>query len=137
MPGQGRILGFVLLAIAVIVFVVAVGWLLTEETSAGGRILGLFIVLLVFVLAQGKVTRAEVALELNTPMDRVQDMVRDLVGKNLFSGAINWKDGVLYSKQASQMKADRKCPNCGGQVELVGKGVIQCPYCGAEVFLAS
>lgn len=171
MPGQGRLLGFVLLAIAVIVFLVAVGWLLTEETSAGGRILGLFIVLLVFVLplgggglylvtkgrqesieyaeiakqktilnmvlAQGKVTLSEVALELNTPIDRVQDMVRDLVGKNLFSGAINWKDGVLYSRQASQMKADRKCPNCGGQVELVGKGVIQCPYCGAEVFLAS
>jgi DNA-directed RNA polymerase subunit RPC12/RpoP len=89
------------------------------------------------VLAQGKVTLAEVGLELNTPRDQVEDYVRDLVGKNLFSGAINWKDGILYSKQASEMKADRKCPNCGGQVELAGKGVIKCPYCGAEVFLAS
>ena len=89
------------------------------------------------VLAQGKVTLSDVALELNTPIDQVEDMVRDLVGKNLFSGAINWQDGVLYSKQASEMKADRKCPNCGGQVELAGKGVIKCPFCGAEVFLAS
>jgi DNA-directed RNA polymerase subunit RPC12/RpoP/ABC-type sulfate transport system permease subunit len=171
MPGQGRTLGFILLAIAVVVFLVAVGWLLTEQTSAGGRVLGLMIVLLVFVLplgggglylltkgrqesaeyaeiarqkkilnmvlAQGKVTLSEVALELNVPMERVQNMVRDLVGKNLFSGAINWQDGVLWSKQASQMKADRKCPNCGGQVELAGKGVVKCPYCGAEVFLAS
>jgi DNA-directed RNA polymerase subunit RPC12/RpoP len=64
-------------------------------------------------------------------------MVRDLVGKNLFSGAINWKDGILYSKQASELKADRKCPNCGGQLELVGKGVIECPFCGSEVFLAT
>ncbi len=89
------------------------------------------------VLAQGKVTLSEVALEIDTPMEKVEDMVRDLVGKNLFSGAINWQDGVLYSKQASEMKADRKCPNCGGQVELAGKGVIKCPFCGAEVFLAS
>ncbi|MCX6028463.1 MAG: hypothetical protein NT169_04055 [Chloroflexi bacterium] len=171
MPGQGRTLGYILLAIAVIVFLVAVGWLLTEPTSAGGRVLGLLIVLLVFVLplgagglylltkgrqegaeyaeiakqkkilnmvlAQGKVTLSEVALELNAPREKVEDYVRDLVGKNLFSGAINWQDGVLWSKQASQMKADRKCPNCGGQVELAGKGVIKCPYCGSEVFLAS
>ena len=89
------------------------------------------------VLAQGRVTLSEVALELDTPMDQVEDMVRDLVGKNLFSGAINWEDGVLYSKQASQMKADRKCPNCGGEVTLAGKGVIECPFCGSEVFLAS
>ena len=171
MPGQGRTLGFILLAVAVIVFLVAVGWLLTEQTSAGGRVLGLLIVLLVFVLplgggglylltkgrqesaeyaeiakqkkilnmvlAQGKVTLSEVALELNAPREKVEDYVRDLVGKNLFSGAINWQDGVLWSKQASQMKADRKCPNCGGQVELAGKGVVKCPFCGSEVFLAS
>jgi len=65
-------------------------------------------------------------VELDLPIDTVEDMVRDLVGKNLFSGAINWKDGILYSKQASELKADRKCPNCGGQLELVGKGVIAC-----------
>ena len=171
MPGQGRIIGYILIAIAAIVLIVAAGWLLSEEITASGRILGLLVVLLVLVLplggggvyllskgrqesteyqeiakqkkilnmvlAQGKVTLAEVALELGTPHDLVEDHVRDLVGKNLFSGAINWKDGVLYSKQASEMKADRKCPNCGGQIELVGKGVVACPYCGAEVFLAS
>lgn len=89
------------------------------------------------VLAQGKVTLSDVALELNAPIEQVEDMVRDLVGKNLFSGAINWKDGVLYSKQAATMKADHKCPNCAGELELAGKGVIKCPFCGAEVFLAS
>ncbi len=89
------------------------------------------------VLAQGKVTLSDVALELNAPIEQVEDMVRDLVGKNLFSGAINWKDGVLYSKQAAAMKADHKCPNCAGELELAGKGVIKCPFCGAEVFLAS
>lgn len=89
------------------------------------------------VLTQGKVTLSDVALELNAPIEQVEDMVRDLVGKNLFSGAINWGDGVLYSKQAAAMKADHKCPNCAGELELAGKGVIKCPFCGAEVFLAS
>ena len=79
------------------------------------------------VLAQGKVTLSDVALELNTPMDQVEDMVRDLVGKNLFSGAINWEDGILYSKQASQMKADRKCPNCGGELDSGRQGRDQVP----------
>jgi DNA-directed RNA polymerase subunit RPC12/RpoP len=175
MPGQGRTVGIILIAIAAAVFVGAAILMIaqasTGETGVTGAILGMLIVTVVvalplgaggvyllakgkqestqyaevakqkkilnMVLAQGKVSLSEVALELDTPRDQVEDMVRDLVGKELFSGAINWQDGVLFSKQASQMKADRKCPNCGGQVDLVGKGVIKCPYCGSEVFLAS
>ena len=179
MPGQGRIIGIILIAVALIACLLATAWLLVAVsqgvgqggTDPGGAILGLFIVAIVFVLplggggiylltksqqekteyaeiekqkkllnmvlAQGKVSFSEVALELNMPRDQVEDMVRDLVGKNLFSGAINWNDGILYSKQASQMKADRKCPNCAGELTLAGKGVIECPFCGSEVFLAS
>ena len=173
MPGHGRAIGIILIAVAVVVLLASVVWLLAEPATGtgGGKALGLLLVLLVFVLplggggayllvkgrqetaeytelakqkkilnmvlAQGKVTLSEVALELNVPMDQVEEMVRDLVGKNLFSGAINWEDGVLYSRQASQMKADRKCPNCGGELTLAGKGVIKCPFCGSEVFLAS
>ena len=53
------------------------------------------------VLAQGQVRIAEVALELGATRDQVEDDIRDLVGKGLFSGAINWKDGILYSREAS------------------------------------
>jgi DNA-directed RNA polymerase subunit RPC12/RpoP len=28
-----------------------------------------------------------------------------------------------------------KCPNCGGEREVVGKGVVKCPYCGSELFV--
>jgi len=87
------------------------------------------------VLAQGKVRFADVALTLNLTREEVEDLVRSLVGKNLFSGAINWQDGILYSKELTQFNIDRKCPNCGGQLEIAGKGVIKCPWCGSEVFL--
>jgi len=180
MPGQqGRLVGTVLLAVALVALLIGGAYLLTmalqgqagEGTTITGALLGFFILVVIavlplggagiylmsrgrqetaeyadvakekkilnMVLAQGKVNLSEVALEMQTPRKQVEDYVRDLVGKNLFSGAINWQDGVLYSRQASQMKADHKCPNCGGTLELAGKDVIKCPFCGAEVFLSN
>jgi DNA-directed RNA polymerase subunit RPC12/RpoP len=87
------------------------------------------------VLAQGQVTIGELAAELEQPRDDVEEMIRDLVGKQLFSGAINWEKGVLYSVESQALTADRKCPNCGSEVQFAGKGLIVCPYCGSEVFL--
>ncbi len=87
------------------------------------------------VLTQGQVTIGELVAELELPRDDVEDMIRDLVGKQLFSGAINWDKGVLYSVESQQLTDGRKCPNCGSEVEFAGKGVIACPYCGSEVFL--
>jgi len=86
------------------------------------------------VLTQGQVRVAEVALELNASRDQVKEWIYDLVGKGLFTGYINWDEGILYSKQASELGTN-KCPNCGGQLELTGKGVVGCPYCGTEIFL--
>ena len=86
------------------------------------------------VLTQGQVRVAEAALELNATRDQVKEWIYDLVGKGLFTGYINWDEGVLYSKQASELETN-KCPNCGGQLELAGKGVVGCPYCGTEIFL--
>ncbi len=87
------------------------------------------------VLAQGQVTIAELVVELGVPRDEVEDMIRDLVGKQLFSGAINWDKGVLYSVESQQLTEGRKCPNCGGDLQFAGKGLIVCPWCGSEVFL--
>jgi len=87
------------------------------------------------VLTQGKVRLDELALALNKDRGQIEEMVRDLVGKQLFTGAVNWQQGILYSKEASQLKSDHRCPNCGGEVELAGKGMIRCPWCGSEVFL--
>lgn len=87
------------------------------------------------VLTQGKVTIAELVAELEVPREGVEDMIRSLVGKQLFSGAINWEKGILYSVESQALTGDRKCPNCGGELTFAGKGLVVCPYCGSEVFL--
>jgi hypothetical protein len=91
--------------------------------------------LLGMVKARGQVNIADLALELQTPRDDVQRMIYELVNMGLYSGYINWAEGTLYSSQASELRQLDRCKNCSGQLELAGKGVIRCPYCGTEYFL--
>jgi ribosomal protein S27AE len=93
--------------------------------------------LLNIVLSRGQVNMSDLVLELGATTDQVKAWIYDLVGKGLFSGYINWNDGILYSKQAGSIRETKKCPNCGGQMQFGGKGVITCPYCGTDVFLAT
>jgi DNA-directed RNA polymerase subunit RPC12/RpoP len=91
--------------------------------------------LLGMVQAQGQVDIAQAALELDVSRDEIKAMIYDLVNKGFFSGYINWDKGILYSQDASKLKEGSRCPNCGGQLELAGKGVVNCPYCGTEIYL--
>ena len=90
--------------------------------------------LLNMVQSQGKLNVADAAVELDVPLRSIKQYIYDLVGKGIFVGYINWEEGVLYAQEASKMRTT-KCPHCGGERELVGKGIVKCPYCGSELFL--
>ncbi len=92
--------------------------------------------LLNMVMTQGKVNIADATLELQQTRDETKALIYDLIGKQLFTGYVNWEDGILFSADASKIKEGGACPKCSGQLTLAGKGIIKCPYCGSEVFLS-
>jgi hypothetical protein len=87
------------------------------------------------VTTRGRVTLADLAIEGNLTRDQVKGYIYDLIGKDLFRGYVNWDRGELVSAEAAQMK-EGTCPNCGGRLELAGKGLVRCPYCGTEIYLS-
>jgi hypothetical protein len=91
--------------------------------------------LLDIVKSRGQVAVSDLALEMKTNVDTVKSMVHQLVGLQVFSGYINWDKGILYSSDANNLRELQKCKNCGGEIKLVGKGVVACPFCGTEYFL--
>jgi len=87
------------------------------------------------VTTRGRVGVADLAIETDSTRDEVRQYIYDLIGKDLFTGYVNWDKGELVSAEAANLK-DGACPNCGGAVELAGKGLVKCPYCGAESYLS-
>lgn len=134
----GAFLGIVLVTVVYALPLVGVGTFLflrgRQEAQAMARV-RLERDLLNMVLTQGKVSFTDAAIALNIPREQVEALVRSLVGKNLFSGAVHWQKGLLYSEEAASLATNRKCPNCGGEIEIAGKGLLKCPWCGAEVFV--
>jgi hypothetical protein len=91
--------------------------------------------LLDMVTTRGQLSIIDVAQELGLTRSEIEGDLYDLVGLGLFTGYVDWKKGILHSVEAAQLQGRQTCPNCGGQLELAGKGLIKCPYCGAEIFL--
>lgn len=134
----GLLLGVILMLILVLPFLAGGAYFLVRgqaEAKEQAQIANERKVLNI-VSTQGKVQLNNMALEMNVSMDQLKSYIYDLVGKGLFTGYIDWKSATLYAAEAAKLET-RTCPNCGGVRELVGKGVVKCPYCGAELFIPS
>lgn len=90
--------------------------------------------LLGLIQAQGKVSLNTIMVELKLTRDTVKQDIYELVQQGLFAGYIDWSTLTFYSSDAQRVGSN-KCPNCGGIRELVGKGIVKCPYCGVELFI--
>ncbi|MCA9921847.1 MAG: hypothetical protein KC419_20190 [Anaerolineales bacterium] len=91
--------------------------------------------LLDMVKSRGQIDISDLVIELGSSKSEVHDMIHQVVGMGLFAGYINWDEGMLYSRQAVELKEMTNCYNCNGELQLAGKGVIRCPYCGTEYYL--
>jgi tRNA(Ile2) C34 agmatinyltransferase TiaS len=89
--------------------------------------------ILTMIETQGRVKISEICLNLHLDRSAVEALIRDLVGKGLFTGSINWQEGLLVSAEAKSI-AQGKCPHCGGELQIAGKGFVRCPFCGSEVY---
>jgi hypothetical protein len=130
----GWVLGIAVLVLPQLAIGVFLLWKGTQEAAAAKQA-DAQRELLSIVKSRGQVDIGDVAIEMQVSKDEVQDMIHDLVGMGLYSGYINWDEGTLYSSQANQLRELTHCKHCGGELELAGKGVIRCPYCGTEYFL--
>jgi len=83
--------------------------------------------------AKGEVRMSDLCLDLGLDRPAVESLLRDLVAKGLFAGAIDWKEGILLSAEA-KASAGTGCPRCGGELRPAGKGVLRCSYCGSEIY---
>ena len=135
---SGAVFGGALLFIAVVLPLVAGGVFMYvrggaeaaqfAEAERQRKLLGI-------VESAGEISIADLALQLAGTRDSVRADLYDLVSKGLFAGYVDWDRGILFARQASELRGRTTCPNCGGEVSLAGKGLVRCQYCGAEIFL--
>jgi len=125
--------GFILF---VLPFLAAAAYLLYQSFTESGQLNSLAKEQRVLdaLRSRGKTTFTELSKETGLGEDEVKRSVEGLVGKNLFTGYISWKAGELYSKETGDLASGKACPNCGAKLEIAGKGMVKCAYCGTEIF---
>ena len=106
-----------------------------QETLAREARADRFAAAMAAVSLRGKVGISELAGDLGVDTAALKEELAEAVRDRQFSGYVNWKEGVLYGRDARALTEHGRCPSCGGAMELAGHKVITCQNCEAEVFL--
>jgi hypothetical protein len=87
------------------------------------------------IAARGQVRLDELTFLLKISRELLHTWLVQLVGRDQFHGYINWQTGILYSADAAALGDSTTCPQCSGRLQLSGRKLVLCSYCGAEIFL--
>jgi len=87
------------------------------------------------VWGRGKATLAQLATELRLSPPRVHELLVESMRAGVFTGFVDPRTEEVVSAAATDLRQGRRCPSCGGQMDLAGRGLVVCSYCRAEVFL--
>lgn len=139
LAASGAILGFGILFVVLVAPLGIGGWVVLrrgQSEEKGKADSAEMRKILDMVTTRGSVRVSDLVLELRSDLPSVQGKIYQLVGMGVFSGYVNWDDGVLYSAEAAGMRDLTECKKCGGKLTLAGKGVIKCPFCGTEYFVS-
>ncbi len=88
------------------------------------------------VHGRGTVSLADLSKELKLSEKRIREFLATAMGRGVFAGYVDWNRKQVYSADVAALRGRSACPNCGGAMDLAGRGLIVCPYCAAEVFLS-
>jgi len=50
-----------------------------------------------------------------------------------FTGSTHWQEGLLVSAETMAL-IESKCPHYGGELQMAGKGLVRCSFCGSEIY---
>jgi DNA-directed RNA polymerase subunit RPC12/RpoP len=91
--------------------------------------------LLAMVNIQGKSALDSLAVDLNVSRTLLHQWIYALAQRGQLHGFVDWAAGTVYSQLVEQILSQNLCPHCGGQLDVAGKDLIECAYCGVEMFL--
>lgn len=78
---------------------------------------------------------AEIGEALGVSEQEAHLAVRHLITKKLFTGYVNWAEGIVYPRPDMTFE-EATCPACGSVVKTTPRGTKKCAACGAELCFA-
>lgn len=70
--------------------------------------------------------------ELHSNPEEIKAMIADLTALQLFSGIVNWEDGLIAMVDPDLLQLIDICKNCQNPIEIKEATVTICTHCGTE-----